>query len=39
MAHKRHKTEEPPVLGVPNDPQATEIPLEDMGNVIALTGL
>ena len=34
--HKRHKTEE---LDVPRDLRDMEIPLEDMGDVIVLTGL
>ena len=36
MTHKRRKTEE---LEVPSDLQDMEIPLEDMGDVIFLTGL
>ena len=39
VAHKQRKTEGPPVLEVPTDLQDMEIPLEDMGNVIVLTGL
>ena len=39
VAHKRRKTEEPPVFEVPSDLQDMEIPLEDMGDVTVLTGL
>ena len=34
--HKKHRTE---ALEVPSDLQDMEIPLEDMGDVIVLTGL
>ena len=34
--HKQHKTEE---AEVPSDLRDMEIPLEDMGDVIVLTGL
>ena len=36
VTHKQRKTQE---LEVPSDLQGMEIPLEDMGDVIVLTGL
>ena len=39
VAHKRCKVEEPPVLEASTHLRDIQIPLEDMGDVIVLTGL